>query len=307
MHKRFIKQALILFSFLFLVANCDKGAALAPLQKEAMKLVGEHTGKLTGIKDMLGPLVAKAGAIPDAVPGASALKAALGSKMGSLTTMMGTLGGAEGKIGELVKAGNKEGLTSFLGELKGMGAQATELEAFGKDTTAKLGELEKIAAAGAEGESGMDFSKTLSTGYELKGSSTGIENMLLAFLDDGDMAVDKTKWFNFDRLTFASGSSNLDMGLSKSQLQNMSEILKAYPDMTVKLGGYTDNTGKLEANVKISQARADAVKKALVDMGADAARMTTEGYGPAHPVCEANDTPACKKQNRRIAVNVTKK
>ena len=54
--------------------------------------------------------------------------------------------------------------------------------------------------------------------------------------------------------------------------------------------------------MNISQKRADAMKAAIVAGDIDGSRIETEGYGPAHPVCPANDTAECKKQNRRIAV-----
>ena len=87
----------------------------------------------------------------------------------------------------------------------------------------------------------------------------------------------------------------------------MAEILKAYSKATIKIGGYTDNTGKLEGNIKLSQSRAESVMKALAKLGVDATRMKAEGYGPKHPVCEANDTPECRAKNRRIAVRVIAK
>jgi len=118
--------------------------------------------------------------------------------------------------------------------------------------------------------------------------------------------VDKTTWFNFDRLSFKTGSAELDMDKSKEQLTNMTEILKAFPKVNLKVGGYTDNTGSEDANMKLSQQRAEAVVTALTGTGTDKARLEPEGYGSQHPVGD-NATEEGRAQNRRIAVRVTAK
>jgi len=116
--------------------------------------------------------------------------------------------------------------------------------------------------------------------------------------------VDKTAWFTIENLYFESGKSNLK-ALSASQLDNLIAIMKDFPDLKVKLGGYTDNTGDVEGNKKLSLERADAAKLKMTESGIAGDRIETEGYGQEHPVCEANDTPDCKAKNRRIDVRVT--
>ena len=151
-----------------------------------------------------------------------------------------------------------------------------------------------------------DFFKTkLPNGFELNIPSLGVESKLVKFLA-GNGALSKDSWYNFDRLTFATGSANLDMDKSAEQLENIAQIMKAYPNMKIKLGGYTDNTGSAEGNMKLSAARANAVKAALVAKVIDATRIETEGYGSAHPVA-SNDTAEGRAQNRRIAINITAK
>ena len=97
------------------------------------------------------------------------------------------------------------------------------------------------------------------------------------------------------------------MDYSGRQINNLVAIMKAFPDLHLKIGGYTDSDGSDELNQKLSQNRADNVMKAVVANGIDADRLAAEGYGEAHPLCPANDTPECKAQNRRIAVRVTAK
>jgi OmpA-OmpF porin, OOP family len=141
---------------------------------------------------------------------------------------------------------------------------------------------------------------------ELNVASTGIEAGLVTFVEDAAKMVDKTTWFNFDRLTFETGKASLDMMKSEDQLKNMAAILKCFPKVALKVGGYTDNVGNPAANMKLSQARAETVVAALVKMGVDAKRLAAEGYGDQHPVGD-NATEEGKAANRRIAVRVTAK
>jgi K(+)-stimulated pyrophosphate-energized sodium pump len=149
------------------------------------------------------------------------------------------------------------------------------------------------------------YLKSLPGGFQLKGDTNGIESGLVGFIESA-APVDKTTWFNFDRLSFQSGSAALDMVKSADQLTNLAEILKAWPAVSLKIGGYTDNTGDATANQKLSQQRAEAVKAALMAMGVDAKRLEAEGYGPEHPVAD-NATEEGRAKNRRIAVRVTAK
>lgn len=149
--------------------------------------------------------------------------------------------------------------------------------------------------------------RKLSTGLVVKGNDGGIEYSLLDFVQDPNRPVDKTTWFNFDRVVFKTGSAEIDMEASKEQLANIHEILKAYPGVKLKVGGYTDNTGSAATNKKLSGQRASAVAAALKKLGTDGGRLDPEGYGPDHPLCPANDTPECRAQNRRLAVRVTAK
>ena len=76
--------------------------------------------------------------------------------------------------------------------------------------------------------------------------------------------------------------------------------------MAIKLGGYTDNTGDPQANLRLSQQRADAVMADLVKLGVDAGRMKAEGYGQEHPVAD-NSTEEGRAKNRRIDIRVISK
>lgn len=165
------------------------------------------------------------------------------------------------------------------------------------------------AAAGEVSEAvaglGAFVKRMLPGGIELTIPERGIESKLIAFIEDSSRPVSDTTWFDFDRLNFATGSARI-LPESQEQLDNIVAVLKAYPNVNVKVGGYTDNVGTAAANLQLSQRRADAVRKALVDNGIPANRLQAEGYGEKHPVAD-NATDEGRARNRRIALKVTKK
>jgi OmpA-OmpF porin, OOP family len=140
---------------------------------------------------------------------------------------------------------------------------------------------------------------------QISGAKEGVENQLVTWMNDASKVVDKKTWFNFDRLLFETGKATLKPE-SKEQIDNMVQILKAYPTMEIKLGGYTDNVGVPASNLKLSEDRAKAVMAELIKNEIEATRIAAEGYGDQFPVA-SNDTPEGRAQNRRIAVRVTKK
>ncbi len=173
------------------------------------------------------------------------------------------------------------------------------------ETVVKPAMLEANAAASSEKTPTL-FEKTLKSGAALVGAlSSGIESKLISFIDDNTKMVDKETWFSFDRLLFETGKSTLKPE-SQEQLSNMAEILKSYPNVELKIGGYTDNTGDASKNLALSDERAKSVLSELVKRGIAESRLKAEGYGQEHPVAD-NATEEGRAMNRRIDVRVTKK
>jgi len=145
----------------------------------------------------------------------------------------------------------------------------------------------------------------LAGGQDIEAAADGVETKLLAFINDPAASIDKGVWFDFDRLSFETGSASLTPE-SKSQVANIAAILGAYPAVTVKIGGYTDNVGNPELNLALSESRARKVAEEIVALGVAADRVEAEGYGVQHAIAD-NGTPEGRARNRRTALSVRAK
>jgi outer membrane protein OmpA-like peptidoglycan-associated protein len=146
---------------------------------------------------------------------------------------------------------------------------------------------------------------TLPGGAVIEVAKDGLESKLLAFVSNKDAAIDNKLWFDFDRLSFVTASSDVTPE-SKAQIAAAVAILKAYPAVQVKIGGYTDNQGDPEANLKLSDSRAKRVAEELVAGGIAADRVESKGYGDQFPIGD-NATPEGRAKNRRTALSVRQK
>ncbi|HAV01960.1 MAG TPA: sodium-translocating pyrophosphatase [Chryseobacterium sp.] len=115
--------------------------------------------------------------------------------------------------------------------------------------------------------------------------------------------LEPNQWYTIENIHFVSGSSDLKPGAEK-QLDNLAQILNDYPTAKIKVGGYTDETGSRESNMKLSNLRAQAVKLKLLEAGIAADRIEAEGYGSQYPICDEDDSEECLAQNRRIEIRL---
>jgi outer membrane protein OmpA-like peptidoglycan-associated protein len=104
-------------------------------------------------------------------------------------------------------------------------------------------------------------------------------------------------------LNFAFGSAT-PTDASMKTLDEVATLLKAHPSATIRVESHTDAIGNQEANLNLSQARADAIKNELVDRGVDGARIETAGMGQDLPAA-SNDTAEGRATNRRSEIVVT--
>jgi outer membrane protein OmpA-like peptidoglycan-associated protein len=99
-------------------------------------------------------------------------------------------------------------------------------------------------------------------------------------------------------VTFDTGKATIKPESAKT-LDDAAGALKLAKDLKVEVGGHTDNVGSADANLKLSQQRAQAVMAALVERGVAAGRLTAKGYGQSSPVAD-NRTEEGRAKNRRV-------
>lgn len=100
-------------------------------------------------------------------------------------------------------------------------------------------------------------------------------------------------YFNTGKSTFTTESL--------VRLEGINKLLAGYPDLKFRIEGHTDNTGSKAVNDKLSQARADAVRKYLIDNGRNANNLTAVGYGSDNPIGD-NATKEGRQANRRVEI-----
>jgi len=116
--------------------------------------------------------------------------------------------------------------------------------------------------------------------------------------------VQLPKTFTLKNVFFDTGKATLRVESNK-ELDDLVDFMSHQKAIVIEVGGYTDNVGSDADNLKLSQARAEAVRTYLVKKGIGQDRIQAKGYGSADPVA-SNDTPEGKQQNRRTEVHILK-
>ncbi|SNB45552.1 OmpA family protein [Geobacter sp. DSM 9736] len=106
-------------------------------------------------------------------------------------------------------------------------------------------------------------------------------------------------------IKFKTGKAEVDPACDKT-MTSIAAIMADYPGFHVQVDGHTDNVGRPEANLKLSQERAEAVVSYLVEKkGVEAKRLSAKGFGDTQPIAD-NKTKKGQAKNRRVDFTVTK-
>jgi outer membrane protein OmpA-like peptidoglycan-associated protein len=118
-----------------------------------------------------------------------------------------------------------------------------------------------------------------------------VRDLLLVPVKPGAVIRLNNVFFEFAKATLLK-ESGVELG-------RVAAILGQYPGMTIEIAGHTDSIGDDKSNLDLSAARAEAVRRYLVDHGVAPARLAARGYGESRPVA-VNDTDEGRQLNRRV-------
>ncbi len=158
-------------------------------------------------------------------------------------------------------------------------------------------------------ELGDSMDIELPGGAKLMGvAKNGFENTLINFIKTGtiDTVNKKANWFNLHDVQFVTNKTEYATSKALAQIKNVAATLKAYPNVQIKLGGYTDVAGDSTKNLALSDRRAKQVLKDLIANGAAAGQIVEAvGYGSKHAEAKLGDKEGMAR-DRKTAAKVAK-
>jgi peptidoglycan-associated lipoprotein len=120
-----------------------------------------------------------------------------------------------------------------------------------------------------------------------------------------DPATDPQLRYVFQNVEFGFDSSVVKGEANLSQLRKVAEYLKSNPNVYIFLEGHCDQKGPQAYNLALGSRRANAVKKILIDLGADKDHIFTVSYGKEKLLVYDDSDEGCQK-NRRVEFKVYK-
>jgi outer membrane protein OmpA-like peptidoglycan-associated protein len=108
---------------------------------------------------------------------------------------------------------------------------------------------------------------------------------------------------NMADVLFDTGKFDL-RAIAREKLARLAGIVLAHPGLKLDIEGHTDSTGSDELNQKLSDQRADSVRKYLIEQGLPETSLIAVGFGKSMPVAD-NSTAAGRQQNRRVEIIVS--
>ncbi len=143
---------------------------------------------------------------------------------------------------------------------------------------------------------------------KIKGIGTDQDYYTLPITTTGtyDLSIqyEPPKIYTLGNVYFDTGKSTLKPE-SFTELNELVEVMRLKTKMVVEIAGHTDDIGDDTDNLKLSQGRADSVKKYLISRGISPSRIIAKGYGDTQAVV-LNDSDENRQKNRRTEVRIIK-
>ena len=128
---------------------------------------------------------------------------------------------------------------------------------------------------------------------ELQGTGVGVQK---------DKATGAISLIMPGNITFPTAQSSIKPDFFAT-LNSVAKTLKEFNKTTITVSGHTDNVGRDDYNMKLSQDRANAVTQYLVSQGVPASRINSVGFGKTKPIAD-NSTEVGRAQNRRVTIDI---
>jgi OOP family OmpA-OmpF porin len=170
-----------------------------------------------------------------------------------------------------------------------------------------------MSKTSTEGEFSFNLAKNTTYSFRIEGVPGYQEYVEEVIIEDEDgnqqstislfiAPEEKEELITLDNLNFGRGSATIQNS-SYQSLNDFIEYINQRKDVLIQLEGHTDFAGNAEANMRLSQARVDAVAEYLSKNGVKKSRITTKAFGGSRPLTQ-DRTDEAKKRNRRVEVRL---
>jgi outer membrane protein OmpA-like peptidoglycan-associated protein len=183
--------------------------------------------------------------------------------------------------------------------------EAAEAKAKADAAAAEAKQAADAAAAEAKAKADAEIAAQAAAKDKAEAEKQQLRARLLAQFNKVLPTTDSPRGLvvNMGDVLFSTGKSDLSSA-AQVALARLSGIVLNYPSLQLAIGGYTDSTGGVDFNQKLSEQRAKGVFDFLVTQGLNAGSLSSQGYGANDPVAD-NDTAKGRQLNRRVEIVIS--
>jgi OOP family OmpA-OmpF porin len=120
---------------------------------------------------------------------------------------------------------------------------------------------------------------------------------------DANGCVTALQKISLEGVNFHSNDANLTPS-ARGVLDGIAQAFADQPTLQVEIAGHTDTVGKDAANLRLSQRRAESVRRYLISRGAAPGQLDARGYGKTQLLVDPEEDDADRQKNRRVEMRV---